>query len=171
MHINQIREEVGKVIKLSKDGSATQGEKTYSYVTFNLLKEALADALPKGVNYTTKIGSYHPENGNAYNSILGEVTHENKVVHSESVNMPLYPNPFDAAGAITMLKKGIIMSMFDLVPDEGNDDKLELSTETMGALVKIASEEGFVAAMHKGSKHFQMTPKAIETLRKASKKK
>lgn len=171
MHINQIREQVGKVIKLSKDGSATQGEKTYSYVTFNLLKEALSDALPKGVSYSTAIRSHHPENGNAYNSILGGVFYDAEQVHEESVNMPLYQNPFDAAGAITMLKKSLIMSMFDLVPDEGNDDKLELSTETMGALVKIASEEGFVAAMHKGSKHFQMTPKAIETLRKASKKK
>lgn len=170
MDISKIQQLVAEKIYLTKDATSTRGENTYSFVSFHGLKEALKDALPEGVSYSTQIGAHHPENGAAYNSLLGKVLVGDREVHSERVAMPLYQNPFDASGAITMLKKALIMSMFDLVPDEVEEEKLDLDETAMKALVTIATTESLGAALQKGHKHYKMTPTAIETLRKEVKK-
>lgn len=149
----------------------TQGERTFSFTSFRHLVDTLNSALPDGVTYNTKVQQSSQGDGAIYNVLFGEVMLKGVSVWNESVAMPLYQNPFDASGAITMLKKALIMSMFELIPEEGQDNKMDLTPDVMKALVKVASEEGLPAAINRGNKAFNMTQTAIDTLRKAAKAK
>lgn len=169
MNIFDIRKHLaGKT--LTKDSTTLRGEDIVSFVSFPALTEWLRANLPAGVTYHVSIEfapMYDIHVG--VNMLVGRVYLEGedgpKDIYTERMLVPLYDNPMDAAGAVTMLKKTVIMSMFDIVPNDASDDRQDLDATAMKGLLKVVVEEGLATALERGARSYNLTERAIKTLR------
>jgi len=107
MTIFEIRKHLAER-SINKDSTSEQDGRTFSFVSFPALADWLRANLPKGVSYHVAIQCPSIIDGNthAVNVLVGEVFMEGKddPIYGENMIMPLYANPLDAAGAVTMLK-------------------------------------------------------------------
>lgn len=164
MNILDVRNHLKKVT-LTKDASLIKGDTVIPFVSWPQLRKALDESLPEGVTHFTKLEFDHIPV--PFNYLTLTVKFDTEIILVERIAMPLYENPLDAAGALTLLKKALYMSAFDLIPDEGVTEKLDLDPPAMKALVQMANEVGAPTAIHEGNKKYNMTDAAIKTIREA----
>jgi len=55
--------------------------------------------------------------------------------------------------------------MFDIIPNDSTSNKQELDRTVMKALLKVVEEHGLAEALERGMRLYDMTDKAIQTLR------
>ncbi len=168
MNILDVRNHLKKVT-LTKDASLIKGDTVIPFVSWPQLRKALDESLPEGITHESKVEFDHLPV--PFNYLTLSVKFDGELIHIEKMAMPLYDNPLDAAGALTLLKKALYMSAFDLIPDEGVTEKLDLDPPALKALVQMANEIGAPTAIHEGNKKYNMTDAAIKTIREAVAKK
>jgi hypothetical protein len=120
--------------------------------------------IPKGTTYNLKV-STHPEH--PINVVVGEVFFQGKPVHSEEFAMGLHHSPMDSVGLLTMVKKAILMSMFDIVPDDSSKDLEEITDDIFAAAVKVGKEHGYAKVIQRLTAKYNLPAETQLKLKKA----
>ena len=73
----------------------------------------------------------------------------------------------DSVGLLTMVKKAILMSMFDIVPDDSSKDLEEITDDIFAAAVKVGKEHGYAKVIQRLTAKYNLPAETQLKLKKA----
>lgn len=160
MQIEEIRKHFQKQT-ITKDSVLVDGDTVVNFASYQSVRDFVQKNLPEGVSYITKMEYVEGSN------VMGIVVMSGKErVWDESYAMPLNFDPIKGIGYITMAKKALILSAFDIAIEEGETGLPDVTNEDYDLLVQRAKKDGFMPVVLKAKNHFNMTSEIINKLRK-----